>query len=207
MVWKIGLHRRHEAKSRTWGSKSRSAIVLLLGLAVVGWIGYKQLRAYFDDPDALLVLGGAVEREEFAAEFARRHPELEIWISGGSNPEYAEWIFAEAGIDLNRLHLDYRAVDTVTNFTTLVDEFNARGIDRVYLITSDDHMRRAKAIAEIVLGSRGITYKALPVTSGRSPEPLQKAIRDGARAILWVTTGYTGASFGQPKLPESQEEN
>jgi hypothetical protein len=58
-------------------------------------------------------------------------------VSGGSNPEYAEWVFAEAGIDLKRLHLDYRAVDTVTNFTTLVDELKARNINSIYLITFD----------------------------------------------------------------------
>ncbi len=161
----------------------------------MGAIAYKQIRNYIDTPQALLVLGGALEREEFAAEFARNHPHLQIWVSGGSNPEYAEWVFSKAGIDLERVHLDYQAQDTVTNFTTLVDQLKSEGIESVYLITSDDHMRRAQVIGEIVLGSRGISFKPLPVPSGRSPEPIEKAIRDGARAILWLTTGYTGASF------------
>jgi uncharacterized SAM-binding protein YcdF (DUF218 family) len=65
------------------------------------------------------------------------------------------------------------------------------------LITSDDHMMRARIVGEIVLGSRGISFKAIPVPSGRSPEPIEKVIRDGARAILWLTTGYTGANFGK----------
>lgn len=145
----------------------------------------------------MLVLGGATEREKFAAQLAREYPNLEIWVSSGSNPEYSEWLFSEAGIDLSRVHRDDRAVDTVTNFTTLVDELQARGIDSVYLITSDDHMRRASAIGEIVLGSRGIIFKPLAVPSGRSPEPIEKAIRDGARAILWVTTGHTGSSLSR----------
>ncbi len=161
----------------------------------MGAIAYKQIRNYIDTPQALLVLGGALEREEFAAEFARNHPHLPIWVSGGSNPEYAEWVFSKAGIDLERVHLDYQAQDTVTNFTTLVDQLKSQGIESVYLITSDDHMRRAQVIGEIVLGSRGITFKPLPVPSGRSPEPIEKAIRDGARAILWLTTGHTGARF------------
>ncbi|MGL5064875.1 MAG: YdcF family protein [Microcoleus sp.] len=147
----------------------------------------------------MLVLGGAIEREVFAAKFARQHPSLPIWVSSGTNPEFAEWVFAEAGIDRDRVHLDYRAVDTVTNFTTLVDELRDRGIDSVYLITSDDHMRRARIIGEIVLGSRGISFKPVAVPSGREPEPLQKSIRDGARAIMWLTTGYTGANFSQAR--------
>jgi len=168
-------------------------IVLLLAIA----IGYRQAQIWLQQPKAVLVLGGATEREVFAAEFAREHPDLPVWISSGSNPEYSEWVFAEAGIDPARLHLDYQAVDTVTNFTTLVDEFKAQGIDSVYLVTSDYHMRRAKVIGQIVLGSRGIDFKPITVPSERSPETVDKTIRDGARAVLWVVTGHTGSSIGQ----------
>jgi uncharacterized SAM-binding protein YcdF (DUF218 family) len=162
-----------------------------LVLLLVGG-SYKWLEDVFRQPQAVLVLGGATEREKFAAEFAKAHPDLPIWVSSGSNPEYSEWVFAEAGIAADRLHLDYRAVDTVTNFTTLVDEFKARGINSIYLITSDYHMRRASVIGEIVLGSHGIDFKPVVVESGESPESLNKAIRDGARAMLWVATGETG---------------
>ncbi|MEG4120916.1 YdcF family protein [Microcoleus sp. N9_B4] len=172
----------------------------LVGLSMACWLGYQQVKSEFQRPQALLVLGGATEREVFAAKFARSHPELPIWVSSGSNPEFAEWVFSEAGIESDRLHLDYRAVDTVTNFTTLVDELKAQGIESVYLITSDDHMRRAQIIGEIVLGSRGISFKPVAVPSGRTPEPVQKAVRDGARAILWLTTGYTGANFSQARI-------
>ncbi|MBE9096858.1 YdcF family protein [Tychonema sp. LEGE 07203] len=172
----------------------------LVGLVIACWFGYLQLKSEFLKPQALLVLGGATEREVFAAKFAQKHPQLPIWVSSGSNPEFAEWVFSEAGIKPDRLHLDYRAVDTVTNFTTLVDELKGRGIESLYLITSDDHMRRAQIIGEIVLGSRGISFKPVTVPSGRTPEPMEKAVRDGARAILWLTTGYTGANFSQARI-------
>lgn len=108
-------------------------------------------------------------------------------------------VFVKAGVDPRRLHLDYEAVDTVTNFTTLVDDLQARGIKSVYLITSDYHMRRASVIGEIVLGSQGIDFKPVSVPSGSSPEPIQKSIRDGARALIWVATGYTGANDGKTR--------
>ncbi len=167
----------------------------LLGLLATLWISYQQISGTIEPPQALLVLGGAIEREAFAAEFARQHPNLDIWVSSGSNPEYAEWLFSQAGISQTRLHLDYDAVDTVTNFTTTVDKLKSQGITSVYLVTSDDHMRRAIVIGKIVLSSRGIAFKPLPVPSGRSPEPIKKAIRDGIRGILWLTTGYTGANL------------
>lgn len=156
-------------------------------------------------PQAVLVLGGATEREVFAADFAKQHPELPIWVSSGSNPEYAEWVFAEAGIDQGRLHLDYRAVDTVTNFTTLVDEFKAQGITSIYLITSDYHMRRATVIGEIVLGSRGISFKPITVPSQYTPEPFNKVVRDAARSLLWVTTGRTGENLAQLWSQQQQQ--
>ena len=161
------------------------------------WLGYKQIKSQFEQPQAIVVLGGSEERERFTAQFARQHPDIPIWVSSGTPKAYARQVFAKAGIDRSRLHLDYRAVDTVTNFTTLVDELQARGIKSIYLITSDYHMRRARVIGEIVLGSRGIDFKPVSVPSGQSPETIEKAIRDGARALLWVTTGHTGASLSK----------
>ncbi|MDJ0519861.1 MAG: YdcF family protein [Trichodesmium sp. MO_231.B1] len=173
----------------------------LVGFLVTFWISYQQFAGNIEPPQALLVLGGAIEREVFAAEFARQHPHLDIWVSSGTNPEYAEWLFSQAGISQTRLHLDYDAVDTVTNFTTIVDKLESQGITSVYLVTSDDHMRRAAVIGQIILGSRGITFKPLPVPSGRSPEPIEKVIRDGIRGIVWLTTGYTGANLPHQLSP------
>ncbi len=183
--------------------KRRSRLALVLPLLCLSfWLGYRKTQAFFLRPDAMLVLGGAPDREVFAADFARQHPNLEIWVSSGSNPEYAEWVFDQAGIDPDRIHLDYRAVDTVTNFTTLVDELQARKINSVYLITSEDHMRRAQVIGEIILGSRNISFKPIAVPSTREPEPIEKAVRDGARAVLWLTTGRTGTTLSRWLPPD-----
>ncbi|MDG2616205.1 YdcF family protein [Thermoleptolyngbya sichuanensis XZ-Cy5] len=180
--------------------QQQCGLAKLLGFALVlglGYIALKEVRALLREPEAVLVLGGSTAREQFAAEFARKHPDLPIWISSGSNPEYAEWVFSEAGIERDRLRLDYRAVDTLTNFTTLVDEFKAQGISSIYLITSDYHMRRARVIGKIVLGSRGIEFKPVEVPSTQPAETTDKVVRDAARAVLWVTTGHTGATLGR----------
>ena len=195
MVSKIRLRRRQKQVSKTTRSKVGLFVCLMPILAVGLWLGYKQMASYFVQPEAIFVLGGEPDREEFAAQLALDHPNLPIWVSSGSPKDYARRIFTKAGIKRDRVHLDYRAVDTVTNFTSLVDELKAKGIDSVYLITSDDHMRRARVIGEIVFGSRGIILKPVSVPRGRSPETIDKSIRDGFRAILWVTTGYTGSTL------------
>lgn len=167
-------------------------------IAPLAWMGQSGLKAQVRNPEAILVLGGSAEREQYAATMANQYPELDIWVSSGSNPEYAEWLFHNADVSRDRLHLDYQAVDTVTNFTTLVDDLKAADIQSVYLVTSDYHMRRATIIGQIVLGSRDITFRPITVPSAEGhPETVLRSLRDGARAILWVFTGRTGSSWGQ----------
>jgi uncharacterized SAM-binding protein YcdF (DUF218 family) len=164
-----------------------------LPLAPIAWMGYREVENTWLQPQAIFVLGGEEGREIFAAKFAAAHPNLPVWISSGSPPSYTNRVFHKVGIDPNNLHLDYRASDTVTNFTTMVDRFEAKGITSVYLVTSDDHIRRARTIGEIVFGSRGIKVKPLTIATNRSVEPLQKTVRDGVRSLIWLTTGYSGS--------------
>ncbi|MEL6439369.1 MAG: YdcF family protein [Cyanobacteria bacterium J06621_8] len=167
---------------------------LITTLSFAGWQPTWQiLTSSRTAPEAFLVLGGHEERERFAAKLARQHPQLPIWISSGSPQNYARQIFAQAGIKSDRLNFDYRASDTVTNFTTIVDQLQAQGINNVYLITSSNHMQRAKIIGDIVLRSRGIDFQPISVPSDNPPEPIEKCWRDGARSILWLFTGRTGA--------------
>ncbi|HAX80767.1 MAG TPA: hypothetical protein DCY88_34255 [Cyanobacteria bacterium UBA11372] len=189
----------YKLQKKTARFKGRLFVSALVLPLLIG-IGYRYIRS-FDEPQAVLVLGGStkhLERERFTVEFARQHPDLPIWVSGGSpNKRYIVRFFAKEGISPSRLYLDNRAVDTVTNFTTLADDLKARGINSVYLITSDYHMRRASIIGEIVLGSRGIVLKPVSVPSEKPPEPVEKSVRDGARAILWVVTGRTGSTLSR----------
>ncbi len=186
-------------RSTKRGRFRRRSPWLWVALPLVIWFGVRAVQIHFEQPDAILVLGGSEDREQFTAKFARQHPDLPIWISSGTPREYSEWVFSEAGVDLERLNLDYQAVDTVTNFTTLVDQLQQQGVHSVYLVTSDYHMQRARVIGEIVLGSRGIHLKTVSVPSATESEPFIKVLRDGGRAILWVATGHTGSTLAQWK--------
>ncbi|MEM1425425.1 MAG: YdcF family protein [Cyanobacteria bacterium P01_H01_bin.130] len=190
------IPQRH--RSRRWLLTAMATTIGALSLKLMGI--QPSATHPLPHPDAIFVLGGSIAREREAAKLAVQHPQMPVWVSSGTPAEYVRHhVFHPANIDDRRLHLDYRAVDTVTNFTTLVDDFQRHNIRSLYLITSDDHMPRAKAIANVVLGSRGIKIHPIAVPSGRAPEPWEKVWRDRLRSILWLCTGWTGDNLRKPK--------
>ncbi|WP_017654659.1 YdcF family protein [Fortiea contorta] len=171
--------------------------IAALILAIFSFIPIRIAIASFQAPypQAFLTLGGEPKREEYTAELAKYYPALDVWISSGSPAKEILATFKNADIPRSRLHLDYRAADTVTNFTSLVGDFEQRGIKHVYLITSDFHMPRAKAIGTLVLGSQGIIFTPLTVPTDEPKESLVRIVRDAGRSLLWIVSGRTGASL------------
>lgn len=165
--------------------------------------------AYYQhpNPQAILTLGGGSDREKFTAQFAQAHPSLKIWVSSGTVLEEALVIFRGAGIPDTRVNIDTRAVDTVTNFTTLVADFKRLDIHHIYLITSEFHMPRAKAIAYFVLGSQGIAFTSVTVPSKKPPESWLHVLRDSSRAVVWIITGRTGASLNPNRAAQTKNQN
>lgn len=192
------LHRAARSRSSVISRRKSSRFIYGIVLTVaVGYIPARLAIAKWQSPQpqAILTLGGRPAREAYTANFARYHPELEIWVSSGLSPADSHPLFYSAGIASDRINLDYRASDTVTNFTTLVKDLNRQNVHHVYLITSDYHMTRAQAIATVVLGSHGIAFTPIEVPSDHPPEDLSRTLRDILRSLIWLATGYTGADL------------
>lgn len=180
-------------KSRWWTYLLWGGVGLVMMVSLSIPVQITIARHLAPQPQAILTLGGHQNREWFTAYFARNHPKLEIWLSSGLPPKEAIPIFQKAGVSPQRLRFDRQAVDTVTNFTTLVQSFREHRIRHLYLITSDYHMPRAQAIAQIVLGSHGIAVTPLSVPSNKRPESSLRLWRDVGRSFCWVFTRQTGA--------------
>jgi uncharacterized SAM-binding protein YcdF (DUF218 family) len=164
---------------------------LLLGFGALLWMSRGWWWPAPPPPQMILVLGGDVAREQRAAELAQRDG-LPVVVTGGSNPEYAHWLFQQReGLPSHQVQLDYRAHDTLSNFTSLVDELRRARIRHALLVTSSDHMPRALLVGRIVAGSRGIQLTPVAVPCGQRChlEGQGKVWGDGARAVLWVLTG------------------
>ncbi len=160
-------------------------------LILLSWLSLREIQAFTTKPQIIFVLGGNVVREVAGAQLAKANPDLPIWVSSGSPSNYLTGIFQHAGVNIDRLNLDYQAKDTLTNFTTLADDFKTKKIKNVYLVTSTAHMRRAYLIGEIVFGSRGIVMRPFFVQTNERSESWKKSIRDVFRAFLWLSTGKT----------------
>ena len=172
---------------------------LSLLVVLIGFIPVRIAVAFHQvpTPQAIFVLGGNSERTKFAGEFWLSRKDLDIWVS--DFPQYLDrqkQILKKFNVPSKQLHLDGAATDTVTNFTTLVDDFVDNNLQHIYLITSDYHMRRSRVIASVVLGSRGVVVSPIAVTSSRyQSESLVRVVRDFGRSLLWIFTGRTGASL------------
>jgi uncharacterized SAM-binding protein YcdF (DUF218 family) len=184
-------------RHKRWGYRFFGTVSCVLILLLLSIIPVRLTIAYYQapHPQAILTLGGGPDREEFTSQFAKAYPFLPIWVSSGRPPKQALAIFRAAGIPHTRVHLDRRAVDTVTNFTSLVADFKSQDIQHIYLITSDFHLPRAKAIATVVLGIWGIAFTPISIPSNYPPESWLRILRDTTRALFWVITGHTGASL------------
>lgn len=150
----------------------------------------------------ILVLGGDADRERVAAQLARADG-LPVVVSGGTNPEYATWLFREReGLPADQVKLDYRARDTLTNFTSLVDDLRQARIRHALLVTSTDHMERALLVGRIVAGSRGISLTPVAVPCGKAcvREAREKIWGDGLRAVVWVLSGRDLRIWGRSEL-------
>jgi uncharacterized SAM-binding protein YcdF (DUF218 family) len=184
------------ARRRSTPPRRRRSLPWRLGLLLVlagSWVWLSRGWWWPTPPPAqvILVLGGDVERERHAAELARQLG-LPVVVSGGSNPEYAQWLFEQhQGLPSQQVRLDYRATDTLSNFTSLVDDLRQARVRHALLVTSSDHMDRALLVGRIVAGSRGIQLTPEPVDCGQQcrPERRRKVWGDGLRAALWVVSG------------------
>ena len=189
------------------GLGCRSLLLCAAVLAGAGVAG--PLRPFVEaaltnhQPQRILVLGGDADRERMGLNLARRM-KLPLVVSGGTNPEYAQWLMRDAGLEPDMVRLDYRAKDTLGNFTSLVDELQRDGVHHLLLVTSEDHLPRAMAVGGIVAGSRGIRLTGVPVSCQPQcrDEGLGKRFGDGLRAAAWVVTGRDLKLWARRKWPQ-----
>lgn len=122
----------------------------------------------------------------------------------------AEERFLGAGVAESRLLVDESAFDTLSNFSRTLALMPTRlGRARhVLCFTSAYHVPRARTLALLILGSRGVACTVLPLDhAGRSDagagESRLRELRDAARGVGWALSGLdAGELVGRFWHPE-----
>lgn len=159
-----------------------AAAIIACGVIRIGQLALAVRRSFASastDVDLVIIPGGDRTRELRAAHLCSRMPTVRaIVISSGacSADEFAPQ--GEPSVLCDR-----RATCTVSNFASLVDDLVTQDVRHVLVVTSSEHVKRAGAVAAIILRTRGIcvSTRALP-TGEASAEGTCRLLRDVARA-------------------------
>lgn len=142
--------------------------------------------------DVILELGGNAARLYKVLELAEENTSAEIIISSEGSPDHVVGLLRGAGINDDRFLLDFKAWDTVTNFTETVKLIKSFKPKNLYVVTDQFHMKRSMAIANAVYFLSGIRIIPSPYMGSEphDPEPGELIRDDRIRAWLWRLTGY-----------------
>ena len=151
----------------------------------------------FNTCDCAIILGGSRARELAAARLLAPFAKAIILSSGALTQDELCAAVRDAG-GQGQCRCDRTALDTVTNFTSLVAGLVAANVKSTAVVTDAAHYRRAIAVGRIVLGWSGICVHGLRTPSlaiEPSAESIVRVVRDVLRAILWVFTGLDGTAL------------
>lgn len=161
------------------------------GLWVV-WTWWPWWQAAQRSPEMIIVLGGGIRREVAAAQLAQIHPHLPVIISSGSTLPCLYRVFVkEAGVNWQHVTVDFRAVDTLTNFTAVLPYIQSGQPRKVFVVSTEGHWSRAAVLGWLIWGSRGIAIEPFLIKGIGHEESWEKTLLDSLRAIAWLAVGNT----------------
>ena len=157
----------------------------------------------------ILELGGnPAVRAPFAVNLLAETPDAHLIFSTDENPALCVQLLKDKGLfGSGRYTFDYRAWDTVSNFTATKELVMGYKPSELYVVTDGYHMPRAMAIATAVYSLSGVTITPKPASSGGNPEPQNLIEADKARAWGWRSTGQLlmDTSVYNPRMKQYQE--
>ena len=158
-------------------------VVLLLGFGSIALQVWYHAQAPID---GVLVLGGSIRREVYAAV----DPSLPrpILISGGSSYYCVQQIFDRYQADPTDVWIEPCALSTFENFVFAAPILQHLQVKHLRLVTSANHIYRAEKLGKIMLGFRGIAVESFSVPEIGIPanqESRLKTVLDVTRGILW----------------------
>ena len=160
------------------------------------------MQAEVDCAAVHLILGGPRSREYSAVRQLPPSARAVVLSSGALSERELRIAVNEKANAIS----DRRALDTVTNFSTIVGDLLDAGLSSVAVYTDRAHWCRAAAVGHIILGARGIRCSTFAVEEASSSESWIRILRDVGRALCYVVTGFDGRSFAARAHPSRAED-
>lgn len=190
----------------SWGSPKETNVSLkrmlligcLLGLGLLIGLRLGRLHQAARAPvEAVVVLGGSIQREIFVAQQRADGSTAPILISQGSADPCIVQIFQREAAPTAAVWLEKCAQSTFDNFRFSLPILKQWGARHVQVVTSGSHLPRAAWLGQIMLGSHGLWIEVVGIAEQGRPgnqESLLKTSLDLGRALLWAGLSqiYTG---------------
>jgi hypothetical protein len=144
-----------------------------------------------------IILGGDKLRECAAARSVAALPQVRVVLLSSGAAAESDLVSELAAVKRHDVSVcvDRRAVDTVSNCTSLAPDVASAGIKQCTLCTARAHSRRAGAVGTLIFAALGVRVRVRTVETGEPQEGILRCLRDVIRAILWVTIGLDLSSF------------
>jgi len=179
------------------------ALVALAAVAASGWLAWPWLAPTLwpaAGGAAIVVLSEDPRRTTAALDLWQQDPTRQLVIQGFP---YLQGIARRqiaarqpGPAALARVTTLTCGVDTVGQLTCLADWIRSQSgsvpLGQVTVVTDQPHLPRARTIAEIVLGAKGIRVEGLGVPIDAPAENPLRRLRDQLRSQFWRATGWDG---------------
>jgi uncharacterized SAM-binding protein YcdF (DUF218 family) len=134
-------------RKRKWILRAALASgVLFIAIAATAFFFPQKFLCIDSGPakaDVIVVLGGAHERPERAAELFKEHAAPQIIVSGFGDDEISRRILIEAGVPANAIQIEGKSRTTKENAEFTVKLLREQKLQSAIIVTSWYHSRRA----------------------------------------------------------------
>lgn len=162
----------------------------LLGLGLGLGVRMGQLHQASGQPaDAILVLGGSIQREIAVVQQRQAGETLPILISQGSADPCIWQLFQRSQVPMHQVWLEKCARSTFGNLVYSLPTLRDWGSRHVRLVTSQSHLPRALWMGKVLFGSHGIWVEVVVVPETGRPgnrETAAKTALDLMRTVGWA---------------------
>ncbi|MBD5400874.1 YdcF family protein [bacterium] len=153
---------------------------LIVALFVFGGMMFKSMApracGTILSDDSIFVLTGDARRIPFAMRKMRENPDVDLYIIGAGGPGSYE--------TTKKVNVESESKSTYQNAMAIRDIANKTGLDRIVVVTTEDHMNRAQYLIAQELPNTEIVACPVPLTDMPATKRLERWTTEYVKYIV-----------------------